>query len=115
MIYLQVEKNGLKFPVEDSDTFFKKFKGLMFKKNIKTGIFFTENSVHMLFMREPIDILMLDSKSRVIKLYPYAKPWTFFKIVPKCKIIVELPKGSIEKGLITENSTVYFRIDKKTT
>lgn len=114
MIYLQVEKNGEKFEIQDANTFFKKFRGFMFKKNISNGIFFKENSVHMLFMREPIDIIMLNNKSKIIKLYPAASPWTFFRIIPKCKLIIELPKGSIEKGKIEKDSNLYFRIDKKT-
>lgn len=115
MIYLQVERNGMQFPLKDANNFFAKFKGLMFKKNIDTGIFFKECSVHMFFMKTEIDIIMLDKKSNVLKLYPNAKPWRFIKINPKCKIIIELPAGSIEKGKIDLNSNLFFRIDKKKT
>lgn len=109
---LQNGVNGKTIEIDFAKSFFSRLKGLMFKKNITKGIFFKENSVHMLFMFEPIDIIMLDKKDNIIKLYPYAKPWLFARIIPKCKIIIELPKGSIEKMGITKDSELLFKINK---
>ena len=113
MIYLNIDDNETNIPLIYADSFFKRFKGLMFKKDIKEGLFFSGNSVHMFFMKEPIDILILNKKSKIIGLYENAKPWRFAKIKTKGKIIIELPQGSIQKHNITENSNIYFKVDKK--
>lgn len=51
-----------------ANTIFKRFKGLMFKKNIKYAIYFPKcNAIHTFFVRVPIDIYVLDKNRRVLK------------------------------------------------
>jgi len=71
--------------------------GLMFKSKVDYGLIFKfhmENNhyLHMYFMKVPIDILFLDSKFRVSKIYRSVKPWRF-DIYGKGKYVVELPTG----------------------
>ncbi|MEN6436694.1 MAG: DUF192 domain-containing protein [Anaerolineaceae bacterium] len=65
------------------NTFFLKFKGLMFQKDIKPleGLVFDEfkdtkvnTAIHMLFMRFPIGVLWVNSE-KIIVSKTYAKPW----------------------------------------
>ncbi|MEK6886636.1 MAG: DUF192 domain-containing protein [Nanoarchaeota archaeon] len=71
--------------------------GLMFKSKISYGLvfsFYIENKhyLHTCFMKEPIDILFLDSNRRVLKVMRNVKPWRF-DIFGKGKYVIELPAG----------------------
>ena len=70
-------------------TFFKRFKGFMFEKDINRALLFNRcNSVHTFFMKTNIDIIMCN-KENVILYY--------FKNIKKNKII--LPKKNVYKTI----------------
>ena len=84
------------FDVDIADNFKKRLFGLMGKRNIKEGMFFPKtSSIHTFFMKEDIDIIMVDKNNNVVY---------YQKSVPKNKIIIkkkayhtiELPHGSIK-------------------
>ena len=84
------------FNVFVANTFFKRLCGLMGKKNIKNGLFFPKTrSIHTFFMKESIDIIMIDKEYNIIY---------YQKNVPKNKIIIkkkayhtiELPNNSLK-------------------
>ena len=90
------------FYIDEANTFLKRFIGLMFKKNISTGLLFSNcNSVHTFFMKESIDIVMIDYNNKVLLVK---------KAVPKNRIIykkeayhtIELPSNSINNLKIGE-------------
>ena len=55
------------FNLKKADNFFIRFIGLMFKKDIKEGLFFQKcNSIHTFFMKESIDIIMTDKDYKVV-------------------------------------------------
>jgi len=58
----------------------------------------TYDSIHMLFVRFPIDVVFLDSERRIVDLKANLRPWlgTAF---PKSRFryAIELPAGAIEK------------------
>ena len=83
------------FNVMVADTFSKRLFGLMGKKNITKGIYFPKTrSIHTFFMKENIDVIMIDKNNKVIY---------YQKNVPKNKIIIkkkayhtiELPNNSL--------------------
>ncbi len=93
------------FNLDKADSFYKRFKGLMGKKEIKKGLFFPKtNAIHTFFMKDEIDIIMLNKNNKVI----YSK-----RNVKKNKIIInlkaystiELPKNSLNNDII-ENITI---------
>lgn len=99
--------NKQKFSLDIADTFSKKFWGLMGKKNIKKGIFFPKTrSIHTFFMKEAIDIIMIDKNNKVV----YYK-----KNVPKGKIIIkkeayhtiELPVNSLKNININDELVLH--------
>jgi len=53
------------------------------------------NSIHMFFMRYPLDILFLDKGGKVVFMYKGIKPWRVGRIVRGAKVAVELPEGVI--------------------
>ncbi|WP_102027453.1 DUF192 domain-containing protein [Salirhabdus sp. Marseille-P4669] len=86
------------------DTFFKRFKGLMFrlKPITKEGILLIPcNSIHMFFMFFSIDVVFLNKDNSVIKIYPYVKPWRVIPPVKGANAAIELPKGTIDTYNIT--------------
>lgn len=67
-------------------------------------------SIHMLFMRMPIDVLWLDEKRAIVDNVENLKPWTL-NYTPKeeAKYIVELPEGAIKKYDITNGSVLRWK------
>ena len=58
------------FTIYECNTFIKKLKGLMFKKNINYGLMFKKcNSIHTFFMKQNIDVIFLDKNNNIIKRY----------------------------------------------
>ncbi|GIW21844.1 MAG: hypothetical protein KatS3mg068_0851 [Candidatus Sericytochromatia bacterium] len=75
--------------------------GLIGKKELKEdeGILLTPcNSIHMMFMKIPLDIIFLDSENKIIKVIENIKPWKISPIVLKAKSVLELPINSIKKN-----------------
>jgi uncharacterized membrane protein (UPF0127 family) len=74
-----------------ADTFFKRFKGLMGKKNFDYIMVFTnltDSSIHTMFMRFEIDIYFVD-KNGVIFDKVTLRPWKFYKPKKQAKYIIE--------------------------
>ena len=53
------------------------------------------NSIHMFFMRYPLDIIFLDESGTVLFMYEGIKPWRLGRVVRHAKCAVELPEGTI--------------------
>ena len=80
-------------------SFYKRFRGFMFTKNIDKALFFNKcNSIHTFFMKDDIDVIMCDSDNTV--LYYYKK-------LDKGRII--LPKKGVKK--VYETPSNYFDIE----
>jgi len=79
-------------------SFFSRFKGFMFKKNINNALVFNKcNSIHTFFMKENIDVIMCDKNNTVLYSYQDLK---------KNKVI--LPKKRVYK--VYETPSKYFNI-----
>ncbi len=78
-------------------TFYTRFKGLQMKKDLPegNGLLITPcNSIHMFFMRFPIDVLFLDKDQTVLYIEEGIKPWKISKIIKKSRSVLELPSGT---------------------
>ncbi len=79
---MKIKLNGQPVSVEIYHTFFKRFLGLMGKRNIKKIIVFPRcNSIHTFFMKEEIDVVMTNKSGTILYYYPCVKPWKI--ILPK--------------------------------
>ena len=81
-----------------ANTFFKRFKGLMGKKDFDSAILFSnlkDSSVHTHFMRFDIDIYFLD-ENRVIFDKATLKPWKFYRPKKQAKYILETKKNKLK-------------------
>lgn len=90
-------------------SFWGRFRGLMGHATLAAdeGLYLPVNSIHMLFMRFPIDALFLDAPDdeglqRVVATRPGLRPWTGIVLpVRGAAGVVELPAGAIERaGLV---------------
>jgi uncharacterized membrane protein (UPF0127 family) len=53
-------------------------------------------SIHMFFMRYPIDVVFLDTHRRVRKVVPGLKPWRVVWWARGARDCLELPSGALE-------------------
>jgi len=82
-------------------SFIKRFFGLMGRKILPEGhamVITPCNSIHMLFMRFPIDAVFIDKNGVVLHLVENIKPWRVSRIIGDARSVIELPVGSIRKS-----------------
>lgn len=84
-----------------AEAFFERLKGLIGKQQLANGegMFFPRcNSVHMWFMRFPIDVIFVDAQYRVTSVYSGLRPWRLLPVFDfRASHALELPEGSIER------------------
>ena len=92
---MKIVINNQEFNVDVANSFKKRFLGLMGKRNIKTGIFFPKTgSIHTFFMKEAIDVIMIDKKNKVIYFKKNLKKNRIL-IKKKAYHTIELPSNSL--------------------
>lgn len=87
-------------------SFWGRFRGLMGRASLADdeGLYMPVNSIHMLFMRFPIDALFLDAPDvqgiqRVVGIRASLRPWMGLVMpVRGAAGVVELPSGAIERA-----------------
>ena len=85
-------------------TFLSRGRGLMMAPPLPEGsglVIEPCNSIHMFFMRYPLDIIFLDKQGKVVFMYRGIKPWRVGRVVKGARLAIELPEGTIE-GSTTE-------------
>jgi uncharacterized membrane protein (UPF0127 family) len=61
-----------------ADSFWLRFRGLMLRRSLAPGegmLFEHTGSIHMFFMRIPLDVVFCDREYRVVKVFRGLKPW----------------------------------------
>jgi uncharacterized membrane protein (UPF0127 family) len=100
-------KNNKLGIVEFADSFFSRFRGLMLKKDLKSGLVLKipsgrgkrGSAIHMFFMRIPLDIIFADEELKVVDVVSL-NPWTTYTPKSAARFVIEL-----QKGLITDSET----------
>lgn len=82
------------------ESFIDRMFGLLIKHNPRNLFFKTRFGIHTFFLKEPIDVLILDSRMRVVKLKPNLEANRLFFWNPKYFQICELSVGTINKFTI---------------
>jgi len=67
------------------------------------------NSIHMCFMRYPIDVIFVDAEDAVVGQVENIQPWRFTKIYWGARRAVELPSGRIAQTGTHVGDTLEFR------
>lgn len=73
-----------------------RLKGLLGKAGLgaEEGIWLKPcNSIHMFFMKFPIDALFLDKDLRIVKIYHSIQPWRISSLIFKASSVVEIQAG----------------------
>lgn len=83
-----------------ADNRWTRLKGLIGTKHLPAGdgLLITPCSgVHCMFMSIPIDVLYMDKEHRVLDIDPNMQPNAFGKPRRKCKYVIEVPAGTVER------------------
>ena len=85
-----------------ADTFMKRFRGLMGKTiSQKDGLLIRPcNSVHMFWMKTPLDILFVDKDDRVVGVTLDLKPWKVSPVIKGAKYVIEALPGTFNHAHI---------------
>ncbi len=81
--------------------------GLLKKSNPRSLLFRTRAGIHTFGLKVPIDVIILDSDHKVIKLAT-VKPNSLFFWNPKYDIVIELPKEAITKSETKLGDAIIF-------
>lgn len=80
-----------------ADSFWRRFRGLMLSPPLSAGdglLLLGSGSIHMLFMRFPIDAVFLDRSHTVRRVARALRPWTGTAVCPGAVACLELPAGA---------------------
>lgn len=90
--------------VKLADTFWRRFRGLMFRRRFPRGsaMLFKlfkpgRYGIHMFFVRFPIDLLYLNSRFVVVELREGLKPWHMHRPKAIANYLVELPASTVSR------------------
>jgi uncharacterized protein len=84
--------------VEVAGSFLRRGLGLMFRRELPPGhgLMITPcNSIHMFFMRFPLDVAFVDRDGRVLRILHGIRPWRVSSIVRGARSALELPAGTL--------------------
>ena len=80
-----------------AESVWSRFVGLMGRRELPAGhglCIRPCSSIHMFFMRFPIDAVFVDGDGRVVRICAAIKPWRATWFVRKAKACLELPAGT---------------------
>jgi uncharacterized membrane protein (UPF0127 family) len=86
--------------IQVASTFGRRFLGLMFRKSLPEGsglLLAPCGSIHMCFMRMPLDIAYLGADYRVLAVQKGLRPWRVGAAVKGAKMVLELPVGTLAR------------------
>jgi uncharacterized membrane protein (UPF0127 family) len=95
--------------VEIAATPWRRFMGLMFRAELSEGhglALAPCNSIHMFFMRIPLDVAFLDGEGRILRAYHGIRPWRVSRIVRGAKAAIELPAGTLRGAGVDRGATL---------
>ena len=82
-----------------ADTSWTRLKGLLGRRGLEDGeglLIRPTGSIHMFFMRFPIDAVFLDRELRILKVVPDLKPWRM-SAKRGAKQVLEIAAGQAER------------------
>lgn len=78
-------------------SFIDRMFGLLLSKNPRSLLFKTRFGIHTFFLKEPIDVIVLNDKLQIIKVKSSLEPNQLFFWNPEYSTVIELVKDSIRK------------------
>jgi uncharacterized protein len=80
-----------------AETLWDRFRGLQLRADLPRGeglVILPCESIHMFFMRFPIDVVFATREGRVVRVGRRRQPWTVGPFAPRALYCVELPAGA---------------------
>jgi len=84
-----------------AESFIDNALGLLLKSNPRFMLFKTRYGIHTFFLKEDIDVIVLNHNNMVVKIKKSLKPNSIFFWNPKYTQVIELPKGKIDEFSIS--------------
>ena len=100
--------------IEKADTFFKRLRGLIGKKNLPQGrglMIVPCNSIHMLFMKFPIDAIFIDKNFVIKKIAANLPTWTGISFCAGAWAVVEIRAGEVARLNLRVGQTLEVEVD----
>lgn len=94
-----------------ADSFFKRFKGLMFSKKLASNsglLIYPCSAIHTFFMKYNIDVLYLDKNNIILAVDEELKPGKIGRYYKGAVAVVELPAGKAREQSISVGQAVEF-------
>ncbi|KXB06458.1 hypothetical protein AKJ53_00205 [candidate division MSBL1 archaeon SCGC-AAA382F02] len=102
--------------IETADSFWSRFRGLMFKWSFEEGqaLLFKFSKprkfrIHTFFVFFSIDLVYLSKDFEVLEIKEKLSPWRLYKPSVEANYLLELPGGKVEKADLEEGDTLEFR------
>jgi len=95
--------------VEYAHSTWRRFLGLMGRRELPSGhgLFIKPcSSIHMFFMRFPLDVAFVDDDGRVVRAYHGIRPWRVSRVVRGAKAAIELPAGALAAAGVAAGSVL---------
>ncbi len=92
-------------------SYWQRFRGLMLTEDLPVGSALVLEpcaSIHMFFMRYPIDVIFLSPESTVVGLVECIRPWRMTRFYRGARCAVELPCGVIHHSATQAGDTLVF-------
>ena len=86
--------------IELADSFFRRFLGLMGRRELLPGhglLIAPCRSIHMCFMRFAIDAIYLDKNYKIIKIVRNLRPWIGISCCLSAHTVIEIKAGTADK------------------
>ncbi|HEV2236148.1 MAG TPA: DUF192 domain-containing protein [Ktedonobacterales bacterium] len=80
-----------------AETAWSRFAGLQLRPSLPRGeglVILPCGSIHMFFMRFPIDVVFATREGQVVRVGRGRRPWTVGPFAPRALYCVELPAGA---------------------
>jgi uncharacterized membrane protein (UPF0127 family) len=115
-VYNATRETTVASNVRIAKSFLSRGRGLMFTSSLdpEGGLLIDPcGSIHMFFMRYPIDVLYVDRADRVVRVQRALKPWRIGPLhTSGAKYVIELPVGSLDRSQSDVGDML--RIDSRT-
>ncbi len=101
------KKTILASDLKFAESFIDRALGLLKQDNPRSLLFKTRWGIHTFFLKEPIDVIVLNQKKHVV-IQKTVKSNRFFFWNPKFDTIIELPLGTIKRSKLKIGDKLVF-------
>jgi uncharacterized membrane protein (UPF0127 family) len=99
---------------ELADSLWTRFRGLMLRRSLDADqalVIDPCSSIHMFFMRFPLDVLYVDREDRIVRVQECIQPWRVGPLRTNgARYVIELPVGVIARTGTRVGDSIRIRI-----